>query len=274
MKKNKYKVLVLSNLKKSESSVLRSAISLAKMIHGNIQFFHVRKPSEIVEKDNQLSAMRVINSKYIETEKKIQNTIDPISKEFGTPISYSFAFGNIKDEILAYITKHKPDIIVLGKRKYKTLKVIGDNITELILKVHQGPILIAGNENILEPNKELSLGILNDLLEDFNIEFAENLMEHSQEPLKSFKIVKNSSELKESKDRFTDPKTIEYVFEQSDNDLNVLSKYLKKSNVNLLCLAREKKDTKKSSFVGSAINDVIDKLKVSILLTSTQRQIV
>ncbi len=73
MKKNKYKILVLADMKKSTSTVLKSAVSLAKMINGDIQMFYVRKPTDIVAKENQLSAMRTINKEYQKTEKKIQD---------------------------------------------------------------------------------------------------------------------------------------------------------------------------------------------------------
>ena len=269
MKKNTYKILVLSDLKKSTANVLKSAVSLAKMIDAEIHCFHVRKPIDIVEIDNQLSAMRAINSEYLKVEKKIQQTIDSISKEFGVDIPYTFAFGNTKDEIESFVSKTNPDIIVLGKRKAKALKVIGDKITDYILKTHDGVIMIAGNENTLEPDKALSLGVLNDMLKDFNIAFAENLLEHTQKPLKSFKIVKSVEDLKESKNQTLNPNALEYVFQQSDNDLKNLSRYLTKSKVNLFCMRREKKNT----LAKTQINDAIDKLGVSILLSSNRSKV-
>ena len=47
--KNTSKILVLSDLKDSKLSVIRNAVSLAKLIDGNIHVFHVKKPTEIVE---------------------------------------------------------------------------------------------------------------------------------------------------------------------------------------------------------------------------------
>ena len=81
------------------------------------------------------------------------------------------------------------------------------------------------NENPLEPNGNLSLGLLNDMEHTFNMEFVENLMTHTQKPLKSFKIVKTSNK---SKEVYTtsNKKMVEYVFEQSDNSIKNLSNYL------------------------------------------------
>ena len=50
------------------------------MIDGDIKFFHVKKPSDVVERESQLSAMRTINQEQIITGKKIQEALDPISK--------------------------------------------------------------------------------------------------------------------------------------------------------------------------------------------------
>lgn len=274
MKKNKYKMLVLSDMKKSTSTVLKSAISLAKMINGDIQMFYVRKPTDIVAKENQLSAMRTINKEYHKTEKQIQDIIEPISNEYGLNIQSSFSFGNVKDEILLYIKEHKPDIIVLGKRKSKTLNIIGDRVTDVILKTFEGVIMIADSKNALEPNDALSLGVLNNVKNAFNVDFAENLIVNAQKPLKSFKIIKNSTDLKETKSSLSEIDTLEYVFESNDNALNNISKYLVKSRVNLLCLNRDKQQTRKTEPLNSSIKDLVNKLNVSVLLTGTQHQII
>ncbi len=104
------------------------------MINGDIEFFHVKKPTDIVEKENQLSAMRTINEKYIITRKKIEKLIKSISEDYGVNVKHSFTFGNIKNEIANHIEKVKPDIIVLGKRRQKPINLIGDSINELCFK--------------------------------------------------------------------------------------------------------------------------------------------
>jgi len=77
MKKNKnnYKILVLSDLKSTSNTTLKSTISLAKMIGGDIEFFHAKKPTDVVKNENQLSAMRAINANYNETDKKIRDLV-------------------------------------------------------------------------------------------------------------------------------------------------------------------------------------------------------
>ncbi|AUP79654.1 universal stress protein [Flavivirga eckloniae] len=272
---NKYKILVLSDLKKSTSTTLKSTTSLAKMINGDIQFFHVKKPTDIVKKENQLSAMRTINKEHFTIEKEIQSLIKPISEDYGLNIDYSFAYGNVKDELRKYIKTNKPDIIVLGKRKPKRLNILGDGITRFILKEHEGAIMLADNDNVLEPNKEISLGMLNGVEESSNFEFIEDLINHTQEPLKSFKIGKDDSDTAPNAKKHMDKKMVEYVFEPNDNTIDKLSNYVSKSNINLLCVNREKKRTSKNeNKAASDIKTYIGKLNVSFLVTGGERLLV
>ena len=104
------------------------------MINGEVELFHVKSATEIVESESQLSAVRNINEQYIVADKKIKGLLEPISKDYHLKVKYKYAFGNVKDEIEKYINKVKPDIIVLGKRKSKALSFIGDNITDFVLK--------------------------------------------------------------------------------------------------------------------------------------------
>ncbi len=271
MKNIKYKIVVLSDLKDSASITLKSTVSLAKMIDGDIEFFHVKKPTDIVEIDNQLSAIRSINEKHLATEKKIKKIIEPISEAYGVNISHKFSFGNAKTEIEKYLKESQPDIIVLGKRKPKLIKLVGDSITHFVLKNFNGVVMIAADKNALEPNKELSLGVLNGMEQTFNVEFAEDLMSHTQKPLKSFHITKNSDTSNASVSN-NNKNVVEFVFEQGDNAINNLSKYLSISNTNLLFVDRSNTNSNKT-ILDSDIQSVMDSLNVSLLLGSEKIKI-
>jgi nucleotide-binding universal stress UspA family protein len=267
----KQKILVLSDLEKFSSTTLKSAVSLAKMINADIDFLYVKKPIEIIGKENQLSANRVINQEYNKIEKKIQNLVNPISKQYGVTINYSFLFGNLKNEISKYIDDKQPEIIVLGKRKSKALHFIGDQITDLVIKKHDGIILITNEHNALEPNKELSLGVLNGSEDASDFDLVNHLIDHSQKPFKSFKIVKNSNEIN-SRPIQSNTKMVEYVFEQNENSISNLSNYLSKNNINILCIDREKKENKNGLYqINLNIKDIISKLNVSLLITGKQK---
>ena len=271
MKEKKYKILVLSNLKDSTNSILKSTISLAKIINCEIHFFYVKKPTELINRESQLSAIRTINREQVLTDKKIQKITKPFQEKYNVSLDYSFAFGNIKDEISNFIESYNPDIVVLGKRKAKSVTLLGDSITQFVLKKHNGVIMIAADENAIEPNEHISLGVLNGMEETFNVEFANELLEHIQKPLKSFKVVKSAEGLKASESSRNE-KTIEYVFEHSDGAIQNLSNYLSKSKVNLLCIDRNQEHlNKKTNHIKTDIKDAIDKFNVSILLTGDRK---
>jgi len=272
MKNNKYKILVLSDLKNDANSILKNTISLAKMIHADIKLFHVKKPTDIVERESQLSAVRVINKEQVVTNKKIENLLGPIYKNYGININSNFAFGNIKHEIEKYVIAYQPDIIVLGKRKAKAIKFIGDNVTDFVLKIHKGAVMIVSNESDLEPEKELGLGFLNGKQQSFNMKFTEDLIGQTTRPLKSFSIVEKSN-ITSEKMISTSNKTIDYVFEKNENTIKNLSNYLIKNNVNLLCIERENSHDKSSNMT-SEIKDIIDKVNVSLFLTNREPQLV
>jgi nucleotide-binding universal stress UspA family protein len=264
MKNNhKYKIAVLTDLKKSSSTVLKSTISLAKMIDASIELLHIKKPTDVVERESQLSAIRDINKKHLATELKLQKLINPLTETYQIDMSYKLAYGNVKNEIESYINEQKPDIIVLGKRQSNTFNFIGDNLIQFILEKHKGEILIAGNKG-LEPEKMLSLGLLNQNQVPKNLAFANDLINHTQQPLKSFQVVKYSKQKKEN-ELASEHKVIEYVFEKSDSVINNLSNYVSKNNINLLCVDRT--TSNKATQIDSNIQEVLKKINVSVLLS-------
>ncbi|MGB5419527.1 universal stress protein [Algibacter sp.] len=260
MKKSKYKIVVLSDLKNSSDMALKSTISLVKTIGADIKFFHVKKPIDVVNRDSQLSTFRTINEQHNLTKKCIENLIHPVSKAYGVTVDYSYAFGNVKNEIQDYLEEHQPDIVVLGKRKKGLL---GDNITKFVLKAHKGPILVVGKQNNIDSDKDLSIGVLNSEGINSNELLVSDLLSNSQKPLKAFKVI-NQGQAQGKTETITN-NMVEYVFERNDNTVSNLSKYLLKSNVNLLYLSRESRG--KDGLKKSDIKDVINKLDVSILLS-------
>tara|TARA_R110002049_G_scaffold181169_4_gene348238 strand:- start:4197 stop:4997 length:801 start_codon:yes stop_codon:yes gene_type:complete len=264
MKNSKYKILVLSDLSKTASTTIKSTVSLAQMIDADIELFHVKKHIDIVNIDNQLSAIRTLNNEQITTKKKIEALINPISKDYNVTINYNYVFGKIKEEIRSHIANSKPDIIVLGQRDSNPLQLIGDSITRFILKTFKGVIMISSNENALVPNEKISLGIFNDSNKIFNTEFSKDLMIHTKVPLKSFKIInsqKETAKIVAGKEE----KIIKYVFEQNADAMDTLSSYLLKNNINLLCVDRAEDRAKNTN--EASLREVVSKLNVSLLVS-------
>jgi nucleotide-binding universal stress UspA family protein len=266
MKRNTYKILVLSDLKEGTTSTLKNTVSLSKIINADVEFFYVKKPTDIIERESQLSAMRTISKEHIAVEKEIQNLVAPFSKDYNININTSFAFGNVKSEIESIINKTQPDIVVLGKRKQKMLSFIGDSITEFVLNTHKGAVMIASDTFGLEPGAELSLGFFNNQKEPLNLNFTDELIKQTAQPLKSFSIVEKSNKTREKLVSTTN-KTVDYVFEKNDNAFKTLSSYLVKNKVNLLCINRGIQSNEQN-LLTPEIKDVVNKISVSLLFTN------
>ncbi|MCL5127043.1 MULTISPECIES: universal stress protein [unclassified Algibacter] len=270
MKNKKFKILVLSDLKKHTNSTITSAVSLSKMIDAEVDLFHVKKPTDVIGTDSQLSAIRALNHEQNQSRNKIKETINPLSQTYGVNITSNLSIGNVKSEIEAYIKATKPDIIVLGKRNSKVIKLVGDNITDFVLKTYEGPVMIVSNKNWISPETDLHIGLLNGKSQDFNQAFTEDLLAKTSKPLKSFNIVDSSNKAEENIDSSIN-KGVDYVFEKNDNTIKNLANYLEKSHVNLLFINRAD-NTDASANNKAEVKGVINSVNVSLFITgSTQK---
>ncbi|WP_406685192.1 universal stress protein [Seonamhaeicola sp. MEBiC1930] len=260
---NRYKILVLSDLKNSSDTILKTTANLAKMVGGDIDLLHVRKPVDVVKNDNQLSSMRTINRDYLASKNHIESIIKSIDKAVN--INYSLIYGNVKQEIEEQIQYTNPDIIVLGKKRFNALRLAGDRVTKFVLNKYKGVVLIASNDKILVPNENLSVGVLNGL-EHANESLAKRLMDYTQKPIMSFKIQKPNESVKESNGNTSSNDTVEYIFESSSNSINTLSNYVVKNDIDLLCINREIESSRKGKLSSSNLSKMIRKLDVSMLL--------
>lgn len=258
----KCKILVLSDIDSSTEKIIKNGINLAKIVDGEINFFCVKKATDIVEKESQLSAMRTINEKFLEVDNKIKKIIKEQSKNENIKIDYKISFGNLKNEISTQIKVTNPDIIVLGKSKSKVLSFIGDNIIDHVLKEYSGTVMVTSDNNLLEANSEISLGLL-DNINTFSNKYAETIVSYSDKSLTSFCINDDKLESKNIND--TSKKIVEFVFEKGDNVIKNISNYLSKSKVNVLFINREKQEL---NSVKPNIKSIIKNLDCSLILTT------
>jgi nucleotide-binding universal stress UspA family protein len=157
MRNEKYKILVLSDLKENSKYALRYAVQLAKEIDANIECLHAKGISDITQIEDPLSAMNVIREVYNTMEIKLDEFIKPVIKDTDVKIKSTFVYGNIKNEIENHIIKSQPDMIILGERLPRKLKFLGDNITRLVERSFKGVIFIADDNNTLDANGNISL---------------------------------------------------------------------------------------------------------------------
>ncbi len=259
-----YKIAVLVDFSIHDDVTIKNSVGLAKMIQGDVSIFGVKKPLELVNKENQLSAIRTLNQNYNSTHKTMKQLAKSLSFEHGVAIDYSFAIGNVKNEIRKFFKEQKPDIIVLGRKKSSRLKFFGDGIIKFVLDIFEGVVMIASNQNILDPNKEISLGLLNETIPSSEIKFAENILAKVKKPLKSFNILKKE-DIAQTNATPSREELVEYTFEHNDNAISNLSNYLQKNKIDMLYVDRKK--GKKNDKITN-VKKVIDKLDVTLLMTS------
>lgn len=263
--KDNTNILVLSELNSTSNKVLESGITLAKIIGGSVDFFYAKDAAKVVERENQLSAIRTINHDYIATEKTIKSLIDKASKQHGVAITYNLALGNVKHDISDYIDKTKPDIIVLEKRKSSTLNLAGNNITSFLLKQFSGSILFVDTSTAITEKSDLILGVLNISQALLGSNILKCLANQAKPPIKSFSIGKTPQDT--SIDAKSNLKTIDYVFEQNDDAINSISGYVTKNNINLLCINDSLTQSKTQN---NLTKQIINKFNVSVLVIRNQ----
>lgn len=178
MKNNKYKILVLSDLKEKSVQALSYAAKLSNEIDAKVEFFYVKSATELAQTENPLLTMRVITEVCNQTDKIIKDLVNPISKENNIKIKTTFAYGNVKNEIKNCIKTSQPDMIILGERKQKKFKLLGDNITRLVHKNYDGVIFVATDKNVFDSRGKVSLdnlGLKNNIA-NYNIKSKKEFM--------------------------------------------------------------------------------------------------
>ncbi len=273
--KNKYRILVLIDLLPRSEKTLIDAVNLAQIIHGNIEVFYVKPLTDIIDHENQMSAMRAMEEERLATKKKLQDLIDPVAKNEGISIDIDFTFGNVKNEIEKHLKKTNPDIVVLGKRKRKLINLLGDNVTQFILNTFSGIILMGGEAKKLQLNDEISIGLFNDAVAGCNIEIIQDLSKRTMARIKLFGLRKKSDTLVKNvmatrlKTIHNIEEIIEYEFEEGSHGLDGLANYVTKNNVGLLCIGRgERKKGWTDRYIGGApsVNKAIQKLNIPLLI--------
>ncbi|PWG05987.1 universal stress protein [Polaribacter aquimarinus] len=257
----KYRILVLSDVNNSIDNIIQSALNLAKVIKADIEFLCVKKPSEMIGKESQLSAIRTINREFITTSNKVKELLLEAKKGSNINVDYKVSIGNLKDEISQHIKTVNPDIIVLGKNKPKFLKFTGDKVINFILKEFKGMVMIASEKKMFEVNDSLKPGVLNSLSAFRKNHIIGNLLDNIKNPLTRFRILdQNENFVKED----NDVAYKEYVFDESDNVVKNISKYLSKSNINLLFIDRKQESLKKSK---TSLQNIINTFDCSLILS-------
>jgi nucleotide-binding universal stress UspA family protein len=266
MKNNKYKVLVLSDLSDTSFNVLKSATRIAQVIDGDIELFHVRKSTKVVKRESHLSAVRALKDHYVLVEDRLKMMCDSVHENSEVKATHFFAFGNIKNEIENHIATSKPDIIVLGKRLSKTPEFMGDSILTFVLKNFQGSVMVADNENVLDSESKLNLGLYNSKEVNAKFKYFDALISNSETPIRGYEIAGALTSKNDANEQ-EQTSVVSYVFEKNDKTMQTMATYMDKNNVNLLFVDRKAENSKREKvFSISEFNTLVHAMKVPVLL--------
>lgn len=264
MKTNKFKILTLIDIENSSKYLIDNVIGVAKMFNASIELFYVMQPIDVVEAESQLSAMRNINEKYIKTENRLKKLAKSVSKEHNINVTYNYAIGHIKNEILNKLNASRPNLVIIGKRKRKRLKLVGNNISEFIIKNYNGSVIIAANRYSINPASNIKLGLFNNKADYSSLKYFDKFLYHSTKPLVSFNVNSKKEATIINESATSTNKVVEYTFEENDNTMSNIRSYINKSEVNVLCL--ERGDDKKFAL---SLNKMLDKVDVSLMISES-----
>lgn len=271
MNTSKYTLLVLTDLSRSCEAALENAVNLSKIINGIVNVFHVIRPSDIPECENQLAAMRCIDEERIRRKQQLKSLAHTTFKNTGVHIQTNCVLGNLKDEAKTYIEKIQPDMIVLGKRTQKWFQLQKDHFTRFVLDTFNGSVLISGKEKTIQPSEKMSFGMLHTVSDAFPSGIANDLRKLSKNPVKRF-YIRNSKEIVNT-NAFSE-KEIAYEFENSNTVMNTISDYVSKNNIELLYIQSETKNTtKRLQHITSSVKEAIHKINVPILIVKNTSSI-
>ncbi len=265
----KYKLLVLTDFSEACNTALENAVNLSKMINGSIDVFHVLKPSDVAEYENQFSAMRSIDEERVNKKTKLKALVRKISKNTDVKITASCILGNLKDETMERIEALKPDIVVIGKRTQKLINFLGDGFTKFILDTFNGSVLISGKEKVMSPSETMSIGLFNATPDELSLELTKDLRKHTKNPIKQFKVRTDAEKAATIAEN-----VITFEFENGSNTMNTIASYVAKNNIGILCInPHEKKSTGRFQGLKSNIKQAIQKINVPILIVNNQTSI-
>lgn len=143
-------ILVLIDFSENSEELLRYGISMAKLNGANIRLFHVANDNSIDSTENQISALQSINMTDTELQNKLEAYATLVRAE-GIEVSYSFTFGDRRNEISNQIESTLPSLVLIGRsmRTKLTLnRLLGrSSIAQSISEKVSTPILSLGKKN-------------------------------------------------------------------------------------------------------------------------------
>ena len=272
--KTEYNYLVLTDFSEASYSALKYSISLAKLIKGNIHVCHIANPSNIVQNDNQVAAIRDITTETKKIEKKIGAIVEMIMAEGINAIPYC-SIGNIIYEFEELVSQLKPDVVILGK-KAENPRLSG-KITSYLINEYLGSLLIVKEDDVFQNSTKISVACNNNTFDLYDPKLIFSLNNQTKLPLRFLNIKQKN----DSFEKITVPQTWrESSFEVDQNIqleqhttiVDSLVQDIANNDTELLCIGRGKSRNylqRMFSSRRSTLLDVVSKIHTPILVMGT-----
>lgn len=235
MKAQHNKILTLIDIEAPIEAIVESTVNLARTFGAEAKFLYVTRTEDPTRTESQLSVIRRMTERQ-NAMARFKILLKKIQRSETVSVDYSITKGAMKSTILAEMASYRPDMVVVGKRTPSSVRLFGRQVTELVMKHFNGPLLIAHPTKPLQIKENLSLGVLEDLQSITESDVSNALIRESKKPVKLFAIASDEEPAKVA-DR-PSLSTVNFLFENNQNAMKNLTNYVHRNNVHLMFLGR------------------------------------
>lgn len=231
--KPNYRILVLTNFKRSRSHTFPMAIELAKLVHGAIDVFGVQSVKGLNSESNQVRVLRDLKTRKKDLELKLKRRVEKWIKEQDIPMIYNAQIGNPVEAVREHIELTQPDIVVLGNHKRMKSFWHRAQLLQTVLKYHKGLTMITRSKRFLVDQNSLGLGFIDQFLE--NHPMMQTLLKKTKGTHRLFQF---SSGVNAGKSEHSN-ELVTYYFDTKLGSHSNFSKYIENDHIQLLCIKKQ-----------------------------------
>lgn len=235
--KNDVTFLIVVDFSEPSYKALNYLIKLVKVVRGNIHVHCVAEPQDIMGSDNQIAALRSIDSHKKSIENKLNSIIEMIELE-GINVKGSFSFGHLHSELEEQLNDTSPIAVVIGQMKSGVL----GKATEYLLYQFQGNLLIVSDQSEFMTGANIAIGCSNKTLKISNLNLVSIYSRLTKTPLLLLEIGESTMEVSEfnTSNQLHEELVIQYKNDKRSNVIEGLKTFVETNNVELLCIGRTK----------------------------------
>jgi|GEM_PF-4674469 len=265
MKAQHSKILTLIDVQEPIDTIIKSTVNLAKTFDAEVKFLYVQKSMDTTKTENQIAVIQDLTQQR-NAIARYKILVKRARKLQGLKLDFAVVSGPLKKTIQSEVETYQPDLIVLGKRRPNLFRIIGREVTDFVLKIFDGPLLIAHPTKVLEIKEDLSLGVLNDLSTIEENDVSNALIEQSKKPVKYFSITDDASLSTNTNDAGIP--IISFIFENNQNAMKNVTNYVHKNDVQLLFLGRTNQENSNKNV---NLREAMKRINTSMLMIGNNR---